>query len=66
MIWKTIRTPSSVSSCPVLVMSSVGATSPDVPVEVPEPSPTPIMPVALIGRFMPVWYAPRRSIAPPA
>ena len=34
--------------------------------EVPEPSPTPIMPVALIGRFMPVWYAPRRSIAPPA
>ena len=42
--WKTMRTPSSTSSCPVRVMSTVGATSPTVPVELVMPSPQPICP----------------------
>lgn len=33
-IWKTIRTPSTTSSCPVVDTSSVGAMSVTVPVEV--------------------------------
>ena len=42
--WKTIRTPSTVSSCPVAVMSTVGAMSVTVPADVVWPSPAPICP----------------------
>lgn len=45
VIWKTIRTPSTVSSWPVRVMSSVGGTRVIVPVDVVMPSPAPICPV---------------------
>jgi hypothetical protein len=51
--------PSRISAWPVCVTSRVGASSPTVPIEVPGPSPTPKVPVALTGRAMPVWYMPR-------
>ena len=52
-IWKTIRTPSTVSSCPVVVMSSVGAIRVTVPVDVVCPRPAPTWPCG-----------PRASAAP--
>ena len=64
--WNTIRTPSTVSSCPVWVMSTVGASSPTDPSDAPAPSPMPTRPVAETGTPLPVWYIPRRSIAVPA
>lgn len=51
--WKTIRTPSTVSCCPVSVMSTVGGMRPIVPVEVPWPRPTPIWPSGAFGRPTP-------------
>ncbi len=50
VIWKAIRTPSRVSCWPVWVMSRVGAIRPTVPVEVPGPSPTPMVPVRAQAR----------------
>ena len=66
VIWKMIRTLSSVSSCPVRVMSSVGAIRPTCPAEEPVPSPIPNVPAVPMGRLVPAWYTPRRSIAVPA
>ena len=44
VLWKTMRTPSSTSSWPVCVISSVGAIRPILPVEPPGPSPIPKVP----------------------
>ena len=44
VIWKTIRTPSTISSWPVWVMSTVGAISETRPCEVVRPSPAPTWP----------------------
>jgi len=43
-IWKTIRTPSTVSSWPVVVMVTVGSIKVTVPVEVVWPRPAPTQP----------------------
>lgn len=51
--WKTIRTPSTVSSWPVSVMSTVGGIRLMVPMEVVEPSPAPIWASGALGRFAP-------------
>ncbi len=64
--WKTIRTPSTVSSCPVRVMSTVGGISVTVPVEVVMPRPAPIWPSGAFGRRSPYMNIARRVIALPA
>ncbi|MEV5302991.1 hypothetical protein [Amycolatopsis methanolica] len=66
MIWKTTRTPSTVSSWPVVLMSTVGRIKVTVPVEVVIPSPAPSCPTALTGNAAPYMYAARRDIAGPA
>ena len=53
VIWKTIRTPSIVSSCPVRVMSTVGAIRPSEPVDVAMPRPVLTWPVGLRSRIAP-------------
>ncbi len=52
--WNRSSTPSTVSSCPVRLISTVGATRPGRPLEVVKPRPIPSSPVA------------SRSSAPPA
>lgn len=64
--WKSIRMPSTVSVCPVRVMSRVGGTRPTEPVEVLWPRPAPIWPRSPLGRAAPYMYAARRAIAVPA
>lgn len=51
--WKTIRTPSTVSTCPVRLMSTVGAIRPTLPVDVVCPSPQPICPAGPFGSAAP-------------
>jgi hypothetical protein len=51
--WNTMRTPSSVSSCPVRVMSTVGGISETVPVDVVVPRPAPTCPVGPLGSSAP-------------
>ena len=53
VFWNTMRTPSSTSSCPVRVMSSVGAIRPTVPVEGAGPSPMPNVPLAPLASATP-------------
>jgi hypothetical protein len=53
VIWKTIRTPSTVSTWPVRVMSTVGAIRPTAPPEVAIPSPVLTCPVGLRSRRAP-------------
>ncbi len=64
--WKTIRTPSTVSSWPVRVMSTVGGISVMVPVEVVIPSPAPTCPSGVLGSRSPYMNMARRVIALPA
>ena len=49
VVWNMIRTPSTTSSWPVSVMSSVGAMRPGVPVDPPAARPIPKVPVADFG-----------------
>lgn len=53
VIWKTNRTPSTVSVCPVWVTSIVAGSSAGVPVEAVKPSPMPTSPAGPRSRFMP-------------
>ncbi len=64
--WKTIRTPSTVSSCPVRVTSRVGGISETVPVEVVIPSPALTCPSGDLGSRSPYMNIARRVIALPA
>ena len=57
VIWKRMSTPSSVSSWPVWVISSVGGISPTVPTEVVWPSPAPIWPAGPFGSLAPYMYS---------
>ena len=52
-IWNTMRTPSTVSSWPVVVMSRVGRISVTVPVDVVWPRPAPTWPSGPRGRAAP-------------
>ncbi|GHH11395.1 hypothetical protein Srubr_62740 [Streptomyces rubradiris] len=51
--WKTMRMPSTVSVCPVRVMSAVGGIRPTAPVDVVCPRPAPICPRPPFGRAAP-------------
>ncbi len=51
--WNTIRTPSTVSSWPVVVISTVGAMRVTVPVDVVWPSPEPIWSAGPLGSAAP-------------
>ncbi len=53
--WKRKSTPSSRSSCPVRVISSVGGSRLGSPCDAVKPSPTPIRPCGPGGRSPPVW-----------
>jgi hypothetical protein len=64
--WKIMRTPSTVSSCPVRVMSTFGTIRLTVPVEVVWPSPAPMPPRGPRGSAAPYMYPARRAIAVPA
>ena len=64
--WNTMRTPSTVTSWPVWVMSTVGGISVTVPVEVALPRPAPTCPVGPFGSSAPYMYVARRVIALPA
>ena len=64
--WNTMWMPSTVSSWPVRVMSTVGGISVTVPVEVVWPSPAPTCPAGPLGSSAPYMYVARRVIAPPA
>ena len=66
VIWKRISTPSSVSSWPVWVISSVGGMSPIEPSEVVWPRPAPICPRGPFSSCAPYMYSARRFIAAPA
>ena len=64
--WKTMRTPSSVSSWPVRMMSWVGGTRLTVPFEVVMPRPALICPSADFGSRSPYMKIARRVMALPA
>jgi hypothetical protein len=66
VIWNRMRTPSTISSWPVWVISSVGAMSPIEPVELVMPSPVPICASAALGSRLPNMNTERRAIARPA
>ena len=51
--WNTMWMPSTVSSCPVWVMSTVGGISVTVPVEVVCPRPAPTWPAGPFGSSAP-------------
>ena len=64
--WKTMRTPSSVSSSPVRAMSRVGGISVIEPVEVVRPRPAVTWPSGALSSSAPYMYEARRAIAGPA
>jgi hypothetical protein len=66
VIWKIMWIPSTISSCPVRVMSTVGGIRETDPSEVVCPRPVPTWPQGPLGSSAPYMYVARRDIAPPA
>jgi hypothetical protein len=61
-----MRTPSTTSSCLVLVISSVGGIRPTEPVDVVWPRPAPTCPCGPRGSAAPYMYPALRAMAVPA